>query len=48
MKTSRVWPNGRFVMSRSRFCCSAHEDRDTLLAADVQIDYREATPMYDS
>jgi CO/xanthine dehydrogenase Mo-binding subunit len=25
----------------------AHEDRETLLAADVQIDYREATPLYD-
>ena len=26
----------------------AHEDRDTLLAADVQIDYRETTPVYDA
>ena len=25
----------------------AHEDRETLLAADVQIDYRETTPVYD-
>jgi CO/xanthine dehydrogenase Mo-binding subunit len=25
----------------------AHENRETLLAADVQIDYREATPVYD-
>jgi CO/xanthine dehydrogenase Mo-binding subunit len=25
----------------------AHEDRDTLLAADVQIDYRQSTPEYD-
>jgi len=25
----------------------AHEDRDTLLAADVQIDYRQTTPVYD-
>jgi CO/xanthine dehydrogenase Mo-binding subunit len=25
----------------------AHEDRDTLLAADVQIDYRQSTPVYD-
>src|SRR5215216_4739778 len=26
----------------------AHEDRETLHAADVQIDYRETTPQYDS
>ena len=26
----------------------AHEDRETLLAADVQIDYRQSTPMYDA
>ena len=26
----------------------AHEDRETLLAADVQIDYRAATPVYDA
>src|SRR3954468_21937956 len=26
----------------------AHEDRDTLLAADVRIDYVEATPQYDA
>jgi CO/xanthine dehydrogenase Mo-binding subunit len=26
----------------------AHEDRDTLLAADVQIDYRPSTPVYDA
>jgi CO/xanthine dehydrogenase Mo-binding subunit len=25
----------------------AHEDRETLLAAEVQIDYRETTPQYD-
>src|SRR5471032_2571697 len=25
----------------------AHEDREVLLAADVQIDYREAAPVYD-
>src|SRR5712691_4359152 len=25
----------------------AHEDREQLLAADVQVDYREATPNYD-
>jgi CO/xanthine dehydrogenase Mo-binding subunit len=25
----------------------AHEDRETLLAADVQIDYRESAPLYD-
>jgi CO/xanthine dehydrogenase Mo-binding subunit len=25
----------------------AHEDRETLLAAEVQIDYRQATPLYD-
>ena len=25
----------------------AHQDRDTLLAADVQIDYRQTTPVYD-
>src|SRR6185369_14907455 len=25
----------------------AHEDRERLLAAEVQIDYREATPLYD-
>src|SRR5258708_3069418 len=25
----------------------AHQDRETLLAAEVQIDYREATPLYD-
>ena len=25
----------------------AHEDRETLLAADVQIDYRQTTPVYD-
>src|SRR5471032_1630658 len=25
----------------------AHADRETLLAADVQIDYRETTPVYD-
>jgi CO/xanthine dehydrogenase Mo-binding subunit len=26
----------------------AHEDRDALLAADVQIDYRPSTPVYDA
>ena len=26
----------------------AHEDRETLLAADVQIDYRQSTPIYDA
>src|SRR5438874_1433275 len=25
----------------------AHEDRDTLFAADVQIDYRQTSPVYD-